>query len=144
MLFRSILIMTAFLNGCAMTMQPVEPDVVETLLPVSSAQVGAAISDVLKESGYDLDRVDDNRLTTGYRTEIHGPWDGLLRWRFGVGKSRVDVALTAQSDTHTHVRLEVFYQAKDGIFDVWNESPTPLPQSAEQQMRLIKRSLHLL
>jgi hypothetical protein len=38
----------------------------------------------------------------------------------------------------------VLYEGKDGIFTQWEDSPTSLPQSAQNQLRLIKNALQLL
>ena len=99
---------------------------------------------VLTDGGYDVEQEDDQSLTTGYRKEIRTIWDGLLRWRFGTGRSRVDAVMTPADEQNTRLRLHVLYEGKDGLFTRWEESPTALPQSAENQLRLIKNALHLL
>lgn len=96
------------------------------------------------DGGYDVDRRDDETLTTSYREEMRGPWDWLLRWRFGTGKSRVDALVTEAAEQTTRLRLHVQYESKDGIFTRWENSPTALPQSAENQLRLIKNVLQIL
>jgi hypothetical protein len=99
---------------------------------------------VLTDGGYDIDRQDDQNLTTGYRKETPGPWNWLLTWRFGTGRSRVEALVTPASEQSTRLRLNVQYEGKDGLFTKWEDSPTALPQSAENQLRLIKNKLEIL
>ena len=131
-------------TACAGPTIPHEPDVVDVTLPAPAEQVRTAVIQVLTDGGYDVDRQDDQNLTTGYREEISGPWDWLLRWRFGTGRSRVDALVTSATEQDTRLRLHVQYEGKDGIFTRWEDSPTALPQSAENQLRLIKNALHIL
>ena len=131
-------------GACAGPTIPHEPDVLDVTLPAPAEQVRAAVIQVLTDGGYDVDRRDDQNLTTSYREEISGPWDWLLRWRFGTGRSRVDALVTQATEQDTRLRLHVQYEGKDGIFTRWEDSPTALPQSAENQLRLIKNALHIL
>ena len=133
---------------------PPQPDVVDATLPAPADQVRMAVIQVLTDGGYEVEEVekeDDaveqkngHTLTTGYREEIRSPWDWLLRRRFGTGRSRVDALVTPADDQTTRLSLHVLYEGKDGIFTRWEESPTALPQSAENQLRLIKNALHIL
>ncbi len=123
---------------------PHDPDVIDVTLPASAVDVRTAVIQVLTDGGYEVDREDDQNVTTGYRKEISGPWDGLLRWRFGTGRSRIDALVTPADEQNTRLRLHVQYEGKDGIFTRWENSPTALPQSAENQLRLIKNALHIL
>ncbi|HEX9154189.1 MAG TPA: hypothetical protein VF819_01425 [Nitrospira sp.] len=113
-------------------------------LPAPVENVRAAVIQVLTDGGYDVDRRDDESLSTGYREEISGPWDWLLRWRFGTGRSRVEARVTSATEQSTRLWLNVLYEGKDGIFTNWEDSPTALPQSAENQLRLIKNALQIL
>ena len=130
--------------ACAGPPIPHEPDVVDVTLSAATDQVRTAVIKVLTDGGYDVEQEDDQSLTTGYREEIRTIWDGLLRWRFGTGRSRVDAVMTPADEQNTRLRLHVHYEGKDGLFTRWEESPTALPQSAENQLRLIKNALHLL
>lgn len=130
--------------ACAGPPIPHEPDIVDVTLPAPVEEVRMAIIQVLTDGGYDVDRQDDQNLTTGYREEIRGPWDWLLRWRFGTGRSRVDARVSPAEEQSTRLRLHVQYEGKDGIFTRWEDSPTALPQSAENQLRLIKNALQIL
>jgi hypothetical protein len=56
----------------------------------------------------------------------------------------VNAVVTAADDQSTRLRLHVQYEGKDGLFTRWEESPTALPQSAENQLRLIKNALRIL
>jgi hypothetical protein len=120
------------------------PDVADVTLPAAPDDVRMAVIQVLTDGGYEVDREDDENLTTGYREEMAGPWDWLLRWRFGTGRSRVNALLTPAAGESTRLRLQVQYEGKDGIFTRWKESPTALPQSTSNQLRLIKNALQIL
>lgn len=139
-----LMLVTATMSGCAAGPPLSELDVMEVMLPVPAGEVKAAVTDVLAQGGYQVSEDDDGNLTTGMRQEIRSPWNGLLRWRFGVGKSRVEARVIPQDDSSTRLRLQVFHRAKDGIFDSWEWAETPLPQSAENEIRLIKNALRLL
>ncbi|MGZ8382944.1 MAG: hypothetical protein ACXWWE_02930 [Nitrospira sp.] len=139
-----VLALAAIVSGCAGGPSLPEPDVMEVLLPIPADQVKTAVADVLTQGGYTVDQDDAGNLTTGMRQEIRSPWNGLLRWRFGVGKSRVDARVVPQDDSTTRLRLQVFYRGKDGLFDSWEEAETPLPQSAANEIRLIKNALRVL
>jgi len=141
LLLASLIVTTV---SCAGPPIPHEPDVIDVTLPAPAEQVRTVLVQVLEDGGYDVDWQDDQNLTTGYREEIHGPWDWLLRSRFGTGRSRVDALVTPATEQDTRVRLHVQYEGKDGIFTRWEASPTALPQSAENQLRLIKNALHIL
>jgi hypothetical protein len=131
-----------------------EPDVVDVTLPAPADQVRTVVIQVLTDAGYEVEEVakeddaaerkNDYALATSYREEIRSPWDWLLRRRFGTGRSRVDALVTPGDDQTSRLRLHVLYEGKDGIFTRWEESPTALPQSAENQLRLIKNALHIL
>jgi hypothetical protein len=141
LLLASLIVATV---SCAGPPIPHEADVIDVTLPAPAEQVRTVLVQVLEDGGYDVDWQDDQNLTTGYREEIHGPWDWLLRSRFGTGRSRVDALVTPATEQDTRVRLHVQYEGKDGIFTRWEDSPIALPQSAENQLRLIKNALHIL
>jgi len=130
--------------ACAGPAMQHEPDVIDVTLPAPVDRVTTAVVQVLTDGGYDVDRKDDQTLTTSYREEIPGPWDGLLRWRFGTGRSRVEANVTPATEQSTRLRLSVQYEGKDGLFTQWADSPTALPQSADNQLRLIKNALNIL
>ena len=138
-----LMLVMATLSGCAAGPPLPELDVMEVMLPIPADDVKAAVTDVLTQGGYEVSE-DEGSLTTGMRQEMKSPWNGLLRWRFGVGKSRVEARVIPQDDLSTRLRLQVFHRAKDGIFDSWEWADTPLPQSAENEIRLIKKALRLL
>lgn len=139
-----VVALAVFLGACAGPTIPHEPDTVDVLLAAPAAEVRTAVVQVLTQDGYDVEQRDEQHLTTGYREEIGGPWDWLLRCCFGTGRSRVDAMVTETSERSTRLRLNVLYEGKDGLFTRWEESPTALPQSAENQLRLIKNALHIL
>lgn len=121
-----------------------EPDLIDVTLPATADQVRTAVIQVLTDGGYEVELEGDELLKTGYRQETRGPWDGLLRWRFGTGRSRVNAVVTPADEGTSRLRLDVQYEGKDGLFTRWEESPTALPQSAQNQLRLIKNALHIL
>lgn len=130
--------------ACAGPPIPHEPDIVDTVLSAPADKVRDAVVQVLTDGGYNVDRKDNGNLTTGYRTEIGGPWDWLLRWRFGIGRSRVEALVEPAGEQSSRLRLHVQYEGKDGIMTRWEDSPTALPQSADNQLRLIKNALKIL
>lgn len=130
--------------GCAGGPAAPELDVMEVTLEAPADKVQTAVADVLTQGGYSVDQDESGNVTTGMRQEVRGPWNNLLRWRFGVGKSRVEARIVRQDVSTTRLRLQVFYRGKDGIFDTWQDAETPLPQSAANEIRLIKNALRLL
>jgi hypothetical protein len=140
-------VLVAILVACAACAGPPlqhEPDLVDVTLPVPADDVRAVLVQVLTDGGYEVHERSDDNWTTGYREETRSVWDGLLRWRFGTGRSRVDARLTAADSETSRLRLLVHYEGKDGLFTRWEDMPTPLPQSATNQLRLIKNALGLL
>lgn len=123
---------------------PLPADLIETRLAAPVDTVKTALTRVLTDGGYDVDWKDDSTLETSYREEIHGPGNWLYRWRFGTIKSRVNASVQAADDQSTALKLEVRSEGKDGIFTDWEQVPNALPQSADNQLRLIKNALQLL
>lgn len=142
----TLVLMAAVLliGGCSSVPVQHAPDIVEDTLPLPADRVRQAVADVLTAGGYDVEEDSNGNLRTGYREEIDGPWNWLLRWRFGVGKSRVEATVTPLQETSTRLKLHAMYESKDGLFASWEDSPTALPQSAANQLRLIKNKLQLL
>lgn len=140
----AILVLTTLLIGCSSTPHPYESDHIDVTLFASADDVRAAVAQVLVDQGYDVQWNDEENLSTGYRDETGGPWNGLLHWRFGTLKSRVEVLITPSPDETTRLRLHVLSKGKDGLFTAWDTAPSALPQSAGNQLRLIKNALHLL
>ncbi len=139
-----LLLILATVGGCASGPPLQEFDVMEVMLPVPADQVKTAVAYVLTQGGYEVEQEDDGNLTTGMRREVRSPWNGLLRWRFGVGKSRVEARVVALDESTTRLRLQVFYREKDGLLDSWEDAQTPLPQSAANEIRLVKNALRVL
>lgn len=137
-------IAAGLLCACAGRQPETGADTIEAVLPVPVDQVREAVIDVLAADGYDVKEEDAGRLMTGYQREIRSPWDWMLRWRFGVGRSWVVATVTPLSEASTHLTIRVSYEGKDGIFTAWEVSPTPLPQSAANQLRVIKNALRML
>ena len=132
------------LGACAGPPIPHEPDILDVTLSAPVDQIRSAVVQVLTDGGYDVEQRDEQHLTTGYREDIRGPWDWLLHCCFGTGRSRVDALVTEATDASARLRLNVLYEGKDGLFTRWEESPTALPQSAENQLRLVKNRLKML
>ncbi len=135
----------ALLGGCSsLPLQPA-PDIVEETFPMPADRVKQALVDVLTMGGYgSIEEDSTGNLKTGYREEISGPWNWLLHWRFGVDRSRVEATVTPLPETGTRLRLRVMYESKDGLFVSWGDASTALPQSAANQLRLIKNKLQIL
>ena len=141
-----VLALALLLVGCSTPPAPQVSETAESTLPVSAEKVRAAVIEVLTANGYLVQEHDGGGriLTTGYRREMDGPWDGLLRSRFGVGRSLVVATVTPESETVTRVSMQVTYEAKNRIFDSWTEGTPPLQISAENNIRLIKNALGIL
>lgn len=138
------LAMTALLTSCSGAPHPLPTDLVETRLAAPLVSVKTAITQVLTDGGYAVDWIDDARLETSYREEMHGPWNWLYRWRFGTIKSRINASVQAADDLSTALQMEVRSEGKDGLFTSWDQVPSALPQRADHQLQLIKNALHLL
>jgi hypothetical protein len=134
----------AFSLGCAA--KPARPDIAEVVLAAPSEQVKTALIQVLREGGYEVDEDDfeEQGLETGSRREILGPWNWMLRWRFGVSRSWLDARIAAESETTTRLKIEVTHEGKDSLFTSWKPYEPPVAQSAENQIRLVKNALGLL
>jgi hypothetical protein len=124
--------------------QPFEPSLVDVTLPATTDRVMSAVAQVLRDGGYDVDWKDAQTLSTSYREETGGPWNWLYRWRFGTIKSRVEAMVTPSTDQAARLRLQVLSEGKDGIFTSWEDVQSALPQSADNQLRLIKNALQIL
>ncbi|MCG3778352.1 MAG: hypothetical protein JW388_1070 [Nitrospira sp.] len=140
----SFALLIIWISACAGTPIPHAPDLVDITLPASANRVTTAVIQILTEGGYRVESTDGQNLTTGYREEISGPWNWLLQWRFGTGRSRVEAMVTPTSESSSRLHLNVLYEGKDGLFTQWEDSPTALPQSAQNQLRLIKNALQIL
>lgn len=139
-----VLFLAVLLIGCSSTPEPHQPDAVDVTLTASLDDVRTAVAQVLTNGGYDVEWKDEHHLSTGYRDETGGPWNWLLYWRFGTVKSRVEALITPWPDETTRLRLQVLSKGKDGLFTQWETAPSGLPQSAGNQLRLVKNALHLL
>lgn len=138
------LVLPLLLVACSSTPRTFEPDIVDVTLPASPEQVKTAVTDVLTAGGYEVDWKDAENVSTRYRDEMQNPWEWLYRWRFGTIKSRVEARVTPATEDTTRLRLQVLSEGKDGIFTSWEDVPSALPQSAENQLRLIKNALQIL
>ncbi|MEQ1794764.1 MAG: hypothetical protein ABL970_11285 [Nitrospira sp.] len=132
------------LMSCSGAPHPLPTDLIDIRLAAPIDTVKTAITQVLTDGGYDVDWKDESTLETAYREEMHGPWNWLYRWRFGTIKSRVTATVRAAEDKSTALKLEIHSEGKDGLFTGWDQVPSALPQSADNQLRLIKNALHLL
>jgi hypothetical protein len=146
MIFRSgvVFLVAALVMGCSSTPRSYEPDAIDVTLPVAVDEVKTAVTHVLTDGGYQAEWTDEQTLSTRYREETGGPWDGLYRWRFGTIKSRVEAIVTRLTDQATRLRVQVLSEGKDGLLTSWEDVPSALPQSADNQLRLIKNALRIL
>ena len=142
----SILAAAALMIGCSTTRPAGTSDFVEVVLAASHDRVNAAVIQVLTEGAYEVSEGDrqDQALSTGYRQEIASPWNWLVVHRFGTGRSRVDATILPESQTATRLIIDVAYEGKDSLFFSWSPYETPLPQSAANQLRLVRNTLGLL
>lgn len=141
-----LLAVAALMVSCATTRPPGGRDSVESVLVAPQDQVRAAVIQVLTEAGYEVGGEDQpvRDLSTGYRQEIDSPWDWLLFYRFGVSRSRVEATIIPENETATRLIVQVTYEGKDSLFASWRLYETPLPQSAANHLRLVKKALGLL
>ena len=72
-------------------------------LQAPADQVKAAVADVPHARRLPVDEDETGNVTTGMRREVSSPWNWLLRWRFGVGKSRVEARVVPQDETTTRL-----------------------------------------
>jgi hypothetical protein len=165
-----ILLSAAFLGGCSTT-RMAAVDRIEVVLPASADKVKAAVSEVLDEAGYaNIDWNSNQTLSTGYRMETsysmnevwdwstwsvrrdestqslmsHPSWDVFYWSVFGAVKSSVQATVTPADNQSTRLQLQVESDTKDGIFSWWYRDKPQAPQSANNQIRLIKNALRIL
>lgn len=138
------LVTAVFLVGFASTAQAVEPDVVEVQLAAPADKVKAAVTEVLINSGYtEVVWKDDSTLTTNYREETEGiVWMYNCCW--GVIKNRVEATVTPRADQTTDLRLQVRAEGKRTLWESFAPVQTPEPESANNQVRLIKNKLKIV
>jgi hypothetical protein len=140
----TILIFAALAAACSTMQTRNEPDKAEVILAAPESQVRAVVVQVLRADGYEVQRTDARVLSTEYRQEIDSVWDPLLVHHFGVGRSRVDVTMTPDSNATTRLNIQVIHQGKDSLFSSWRAYDAPLAQSAANQIRLVRNALGLL
>lgn len=140
------LAVAALMSGCATAQTPTRPDSVEAVLAAPQNLVRSAVVRVLTDAGYEVGEEDqpDRVLSKDYRQEIDSPWDSLLASPFGVSRSRVQVSIIPENDTTTRLLIQVNFESNGGLFASWRPYETPLPQSAANQLRLIRNMLGLL
>jgi hypothetical protein len=141
-----LVIAAALMTNCSTTKAQRGPDFIETTLAAPQDRVKAAVIQVFTEGGYTIRSGDepDRVVSAGYRQEIDSIWNWLLNFRFGVSRSQVEATLAPENETATHLTIEVTHQGKDSLFSFWRTYDTPLPQSAANQLRLVKNALGLL
>jgi uncharacterized protein YceK len=139
-------VLTLLTAGCATIRSETGPDTIEAVLAAPQDLVRSAVIQVLMVGGYSIQDQDETywTLRTGYRQEIDSPWDGILRMRFGVVRSRVEVTIAPESEKSTRLSIRVTHEGKASFFFPWRPYETPLPQSAANQLRLVKNELGLL
>jgi hypothetical protein len=140
---KRMLASTLLLMGMSTAALALETDVVDVKLSAPAEKVKTALTEVLTESGYEVRWKNDTTLETDYREESGG-LDSLYYCCWGVIKSRVQATVTPAADQTTHLRLQVFAQGKRTIFESFAPVQTPVPESAENQLRLIKNKLKIV
>lgn len=139
----------ALLLSCSSTKAQRGPDFVEATLAAPQDRVKAAVIQVLTEGGYTIRSGNEPArvVSAGYRQEIDSIWNWLLIFRFGVSRSQVEATIAPEKETAeiaTRLTIQVTHQGKDSLFSFWRTYDTPLPQSAPNQLRLVKNVLGLL
>ena len=138
------LALASLLIGCSSTPRSIPPEQFDATLDAPVERVKDAVTKVLVNDGYDVVWEDEQTLKTGYRAKYSGPWNWLLHCCFGTLKSRVEATVSPATDQTTRVRLQVLAEGKDGLFTAWEDVQSALPQSADNQLRLIKNELRIL
>ena len=146
---RALFIVALLAGGCASPSVPQQADSVEALLDAPMDQVRAAVLDVFASEGYTVESLQDRfdrteSIQTGYREENRSPWDWMLRFRFGVGRTQAEAELNGEGEHSTKLVLTVLHESKGSLVGSWTPSDPPLRQSAEHYLRLIKNELKLL
>ncbi len=144
-----LVIAAALMAGCSTPKAQHGPDFVEATLAAPQDRVKAAVIQVLTEGGYTIrdGNESDRVVSAGYRQEIDSIWNWLLFSRFGVTRSQVEATIAPEKESTeiaTRLTIEVTHQGKDSLFSFWRTYDTPLPQSAANQLRLVKNALGLL
>lgn len=141
-----LVIAAALMTNCSTTKAQRGPDFIEATLTAPQDRVKAAVIQVLTEGGYTLrsGNEPDRVVSAAYRQEIDSIWNWLLIFRVGVSRSQVEATLAPEKETATRLTIEVTHQGKDSLFSFWRTYDTPLPQSAANQLRLVKNALGLL
>lgn len=138
------LVTAVFLVGFGSAAQAVEPNVVQVQLAAPVEKVKAAITEVLTNSGYtEVMWKDDSTVTTNYRDETEG-----IQWLYdccwGVVKNRVEATVTPKADQTTDLRIQVSTVGKRTLWEGFAPVQTPEPESANNQLRLIKNKLKIV
>lgn len=140
---RWALLSALLLTGMSTAALALESDVIDVKLSAPADKVKNAVTEVLTESGYSVRWKNDMTLETDYREESGG-LDSLYYCCWGVVKSRVQATVTPVADRTTQLRLQVFAQGKRTIFEGFSPVETPVPESANNQLRLIKNKLKIV
>lgn len=138
------LVTAVFVVGLGSAAQAVEPDVVQVQLAAPVEKVKAAVTEVLTNSGYThVEWKNDSTVTTNYRDETEGI-QYLYDCCWGVIKNRVEATVTPSGDQTTDLRLQVMAEGKRTIWEGFMPVQTPAPESANNQLRLIKNKLKIV
>src|SRR6476646_7557255 len=134
------------LTGCATSAIDPAANSTDILLDAPLDQVKIARVNVLSNDGYPVREGtrDDRVIITGYRREIDGIWDWLLKSRFGVGRSKVEATLSPATQDTTRLTVSVIYHVKDHIWSIWQDAVPPPHRDAGLQIRSVKKALGLL
>ncbi|MBL8037394.1 MAG: hypothetical protein JSS38_17155 [Nitrospira sp.] len=142
--YLAIVALAAVTFGCSSVQRPVEPDIVEVTLPVPADRVKAAVTKILQDDDYEVDWKEGSQLQTGYRNEQPSIFDWLVTGRYGVVRSRAEASVASETAQSSRLRLQVASEGKQTFFDSWGPTPTQVPQSAGNKLRLIKNELKIV
>lgn len=143
---RWLLLFPLLFTGCASTTNSALQEPVETVLSLPAQQIRQAVIEVLTEEGYHVETSSEAppTVSTGYRREMDSPWDWLLRFRFGVGRTQAEARITELTETSSKLSIQVYHESKATFWNGWTTSDAPLAQQPDYYLRLIKDRLQLL
>ena len=137
------LMSAVLLTGFGGAAYALEPDVVQVQLAAPADKVKQAVTEVLTDSGYEVVWKDGTTLKTGYREE-NGGINSLYNCCWGVIKSRVEASVTPGTGETSQLHLQVFAVGKRTLWESFVPVQTPVPESSNNQLRLIKNKLKIV
>lgn len=143
---RWLLLLLLALTACASAPGSFVQEPVEAVLSLPAQQIRQAVMDILTEEGYQVETSSEATpaMSTSYRRETASPWDWLLRFRFGVGRTQAEARITELTENSSKLSIQVRHESKPTFWNAWAESEAPLAQRPDYYLRLIKDRLQVL